>query len=170
MEGSPVCSWRPVAAETRSCDILTFSFMVAWDPSGDSGTNATRCCAKRFKCSRAPWPPRSPPWGHADGQVGFWEFRGDTGPLFLLPHVYSHLMHPQPHGTRAKPPAASGTGCTCPSCPLMCAAATGQHDVFLFTAWSHAKHVEIHAVKPEHASRPVLSHANSLQVKAPASL
>lgn len=79
-----------------------------------------------------------PPGGDADGQLGFWEFGGDTGRL-VLPRVYRHSRHLQPRGTRA----ASGTGCTCPSCPLMCAAATGQQDVFLFTAWSHDKHVEI---------------------------
>lgn len=162
--------WRdpggPVATATCSCDILAFSFMLGWNPSGDSGLNATRRRAKTFKCSQARWPPRSPPWGGgADGQVGFWEFAGDTGRLFL-PLVYRHSMHLQPRGTRAKPPAASGTGCTCPSCPLMCAAATGQQGVFLFTAWSHAKHVEIHAVKPEGAFRAVLSHLHSLQVKS----
>lgn len=160
--------WRdpgPVATETRSCHILAFSSVLGWNPSGDSGPNATRCRAKTFKCSQARWPPRSPPWGHADGQVGLWEFGGDTGHLFL-PYVYRHSMHLLPRGTGAKPPAPSGTGCTCPSCPLMCAAATGQQDMFLFTAWSHAKHVEIHAVKPEGAFRPVLSRRHSLQVKS----
>lgn len=36
-----------------------------------------------------------PPWGDADGPLGFWEFGGDTGRL-VLPRVYRHSRHLQP--------------------------------------------------------------------------
>lgn len=58
--------WRdpgPVATETRGCDILAFSFVLGWNPSGDSGPNATRRRAKTFKCSQARWPPPAHPGG-----------------------------------------------------------------------------------------------------------
>lgn len=161
---APCCGPSATAVLRHSA----LSFMVGWNPSGESGRNATRHRAKTFKCFQSRSPPHNPPWGTLMDKWGSGSSAVTLAVYFCHTSVCvcARSMHLQPCSARASALAALGTGCTCPSCPLMCAAVTGQQDVFLFTAWSHAKHVEVHAVKPGRAFRPVLSHVHSLQVKS----
>lgn len=141
---------------------LAFFLHDGMESIRESSRNATRSRAKTFKCS----PTRSlphPTLGIADGQVGFWEFYSVTGRLFLphtclLASVPPCLMHLQPCSMR-----------------LGGLVVRVHHVLSCVPRWLVSKlcsslpghkHVDMHAVKPEHALRSMLSQFVRFLVKS----